>query len=428
MNVKDRWIAYSTWSLAVSFLFYEFFVRVYPTVMVKDLMVSFSITAGKLGVLSAFFFYAYAPMQILVGLLMDRFGARTLLALASLLCGAGSFLFGMAEGIALAKVGRFLMGIGSAFAFVGMVYVCSHMFPDRRRALLIGIGNSIGMLGAAGSTGPLSFFVQSFGWRSVVNAFGFIGCVLAVILFFCIKKGEKSHQNGKIPTPTFFFKNLRVVCSNPQTWINGITALLIYMTTAAFASLWGVPFLIKSYGFSKELAGFIIGMIFIGWIIGGPIIGMISDRLNRRKPLLFSAIVFTALTLLPVLYVPHLPLWLLFVLLLLVGIFQSGELLSFSLAIEFNPLKFKGVSIAFTNFLVAFGTSTVQPLIGVLLDIGWDGSLQEGVPIYSVHNYHYAMLSFPVALVLAFVLLCFLKEGRSSSKKGKGYSLLRGSR
>jgi len=426
MKPKNRWIAYTTWSLAVLFLFYEFFVRVYPTVMVKDLMVSFSITAGKLGVLSAFFFYAYAPMQILVGLLMDRFGARTLLALASLLCGAGSFLFGMSEVVAIAKMGRFLMGIGSAFAFVGMVYVCYHMFPDRRRALLVGIGNSIGMLGAVGSTGPLSFCVQSFGWRFVVNAFGFIGCALAGVIFFCIKKGEKSSQSGKTPTPASFLKNLKVVCSNHRTWINGITAMLTYMTTAAFASLWGVPFLMKSYGFSKELAGFIVGMIFIGWIVGGPIIGMISDKLNRRKPLIFFSIALTALALLPVLYVPHLPIWLLFVLLLLVGVFQSGELLSFSLAIEFNPLKFKGVSIAFTNFLVAFGTSTIQPLIGVFLDIGWDGRLQEGVPIYSVHNYHCAMLSFPVALVLAFVLLCFLKEGKSPSKPKPTFQPLSG--
>ena len=414
---KNSLIAYTTWSLAVLFLIYEFFIRVFPTVMVRNLMESFSVTAGRLGILSAFFFYAYAPMQIPVGLLMDRFGARKLLTFAALVCGIGSFFFGMAESLPAAKSGRFLMGIGSAFAFVGMVYVCSHLFPPKKRALLIGIGNSIGMLGAVGATGPLSYSVDFFGWRSTVNAFGFIGIALAIILFFFMRKESKRDKAPTKETSISFLKNLKIVCLNYRTWLNGIIALLTYMTTAAFASLWGVPFLMESYGFSKELAGFIVSMIFVGWIIGGPIIGVISDKFNKRKPFLFSCIILTALTLLPVLYIPHLPIWLLFALLLLVGFFQSGELLNFSLAIELNPMESKGTSIAFTNFLVAFGTSMIQPLIGVFLDLGWDGLVQEGIPIYSVHNYHLAMLSFPIALLLAFILLFFLKERQKVHKE-----------
>ena len=73
---KKSVVAWWTWSLAVLFLFYEFFVRVYPSIMVKELMGSFKATAGQLGTLSAFFFYAYAPMQIPVGIMMDRYGAQ----------------------------------------------------------------------------------------------------------------------------------------------------------------------------------------------------------------------------------------------------------------------------------------------------------------------------------------------------------------
>ena len=108
------------WSLAVVFLFYEFFIRVFPTAMVSELMASFNVTARSLGTLSAFYFYAYAPMQIPVGLLMDRFGARKLLTFASLICGIGSILFALTYQLATAELGRFFMGIGSAFGFVGM--------------------------------------------------------------------------------------------------------------------------------------------------------------------------------------------------------------------------------------------------------------------------------------------------------------------
>jgi len=411
--VNKTIVAWWSWGLAVLFLFYEFFVRVYPSIMAKELMEAFDATAGELGVLSAFFFYAYAPMQIPVGMLMDRYGARKLLTFAALICGIGSFLFGMAGTMPPAQLGRFLMGIGSSFAFVGMIYVCSHWFPPQKLALLVGIGNSIGMLGAVGAEGPLSYAVRDFGWRGVVNAFGFIGVALAVILFLFIKKDSKKKSAKSKEDFQGLTKNLGMVASNPRTWLNALIALLFYMTTAAFASLWGIPFLHESYGLSKEVAGFAVSMIFVGWIIGGPIIGYISDHFKRRKPFLYGSILGCLICLLPVIYISHLPITLVFILLFLVGFFQAAQLLNFSLGIELNPIEAKGTSIALTNFCVAVGTSVMQPLLGVILDMNWDGAMSDGIPVYSVENYHVAMLSFPITLVAAFVLLLFLKEKKA---------------
>jgi len=412
MKKNNRWIAYSTWSFVTLFLFYQYFLRIFPTVMVSNLMEAFSVTASHLGVLSAFFFYAYAPMQIPVGLLLDHFGPRRLLTFASFACGVGSLFFGMAGSLAIAKFGRFFMGIGAASAFVGMVYICSHMFPIKKRALLIGIANSIGLLGAVGATGPLSYFVDLFGWRFIVNAFGFIGLALSVVLYCFIRRENGSHRATITELSLSSLKNLKIVCLNHQIWLNGIIALLTHMTTSVFAALWGIPFLMTSYAISKELAGFIVSMIFVGWIIGGPIIGMISDRFKRRKPLLCFSLILTIILLIPVLYIPHLPIASLFVLFLLIGFFQSGELLNFSLSVELIPMRSKGMGIAFTNFIIACGSSMIQPLIGVFLDLGWNGPLQNEVRIYSLYNYHIAMLTFPITLFLALVLLLFLKEGK----------------
>ena len=407
---KKSVVAWWTWSLAVLFLFYEFFVRVYPSIMVKELMGSFKTTAGQLGTLSAFFFYAYAPMQIPVGILMDRYGARKLLTFAALFCGVGSFFFGMAQTLAPAEFGRFLMGIGSSFAFVGMIYICSHWFPAKKLALLVGVGNSIGMLGAVGAEGPLSFAVESFGWRATVNAFGFIGLFLAVILYIFIRKEPEQKKVETKKASVDLLSNLKIVASNPRTWLNAAIALLFYMTTAAFASLWGIPFLIESYGISKDVAGFAVSMIFVGWIVGGPIIGFISDRFSRRKPFLYASTLLCLVCILPVIYIGHLALSLVFILLFLVGFFQAAQLLNFSLGIELNPIEAKGTSIAITNFSVAAGTSLMQPLLGVLLDLRWSGAMKDGIPIYSLEDYHYAMFSFPITILLAFFLLFFLKE------------------
>lgn len=399
------------WSLAVVFLFYEFFIRVFPTAMVSELMASFNVTARSLGTLSAFYFYAYAPMQIPVGLLMDRFGARKLLTFASLICGIGSILFALTYQLATAELGRFFMGIGSAFGFVGMVYVCSNWFPAKKLALLVGLGNSIGMLGAVGAEGPLSLSVSSFGWRMTVHFFGIAGLILSVALFLFVRKEPKKIGRGGVKRASLdLAQSLRDLCSNYRTYLNAIIALLFYMTTAGFASLWGIPFLIAEYGFSKDLAGYFVSMIFVGWIVGGPIIGLISDRFSKRKPFLFISIFLTAICLTPVIYVSHLPMWLLFSLLFLVGFFSSAQLLNFSLAVEMSPKEANGTSIALINFIVAIGSSVIQPLLGFLLDVGWDGALKNGIPFYSVADYRQAMICFPVALMVAFILLIFLNE------------------
>jgi len=404
-------LAWMIWAFAVTFLFYEFFIRVFPTAMVKELMETFSVTAGALGTLSAFYFYSYAPMQIPVGLMIDRFGAQKLLVFASLLCGIGSLLFATSHQLTIAEIGRFLMGIGSAFGFVSMIYVCSHWFPLKRLALLVGLGNSIGMLGAVGAEGPLVTFVSKFGWRVTVHVLAFVGIALAIMFYLSVRLKPRQHIKQARPRQSVahLLANLKKICSHPPIYLNAIIALLFYMTTAGFASLWGIPFLAQEYGIKKSLAGYIVSMIFVGWIVGGPLIGIVSDRFKRRKPFLCIGILLTGMSLIPVIYMHDLPLYLLFILLFFVGFFSSAQLLNFSLAVELGPPRAKGTSLALTNLIVASGSSIIQPLLGTLLDMGWDQVMKDGAPLYSTADYRQAMVSFPATLLLAFTLLFFLK-------------------
>jgi MFS family permease len=90
--------AWLVWGLGAAFYAYGFFQRVAPAVMVDDLMRDFALGAVLLGSLSAAYFYAYAAVQIPVGILLDRFGPRPLLLGATLLAAAGSVLFALAVG------------------------------------------------------------------------------------------------------------------------------------------------------------------------------------------------------------------------------------------------------------------------------------------------------------------------------------------
>ena len=407
---KGTLTSWVMWGQAILFLFYVFFIRIFPTAMVSELLEAFSITATSFGTLSAFYFYAYALMQIPVGILMDRFGAQRLLAFASLICGIGTFLFAISHQLGSAGMGRFLMGVGSSFGFVGMVYVCSNWFPPKRLALLVGLGNSLGMLGALGAEGPLCLLVEKFGWRPTVQIFSAAGALLFVTFCIFIKlRPRKPAPHLKTKSLTIgLLKDLKTICSNYKIYLNGIVALLFYSTTAGFTSLWGTPFLTQKYGIEKSLAGYIVSMTFLGWIVGGPLIGLISDRFKMRKSFLLTGILLTGISLLPVIYVDNLPIWTLFMLLFFVGIFSSAQLLNFSVAVELNPRQVKGSSIALTNFIVAFGSSIIQPFFGFLLDRGSEGIIKEGIHFYSTANYEQAMMSFPIALLMAFLLLLFL--------------------
>ncbi len=411
-----KWLV---WILAVLFLFYEFFLRVYPSIMTRELMKTFQVDALVLGTLSAFYFYSYAPMQLPVGMLMDRYGARKLLTFAALVCGIGCFLFAGANTLFTAEAGRFLMGIGSAFAFVGMVFVSSHWFSGTRLALLVGIGNSIGLLGAAFGEGPLSIVVDTIGWRETVYILATFGIALGVVIFMFIRTEQADVSNKVQHTHSLAdaFSSFQSVCMNYNTWFNAIGALLFFLTTNALAGLWAVPFLQAVHGLSNEVAAFAVTMLFIGEIVGGPLVGIISDRMKRRKPLLYISCIGAFVCIMPLIYISPLSPTPIFILFFLIGLFSAAELLNFPLAVELNNEEAKGSSIAITNFVIAIGGSIMQPVVGYLLDLS-AGTISLGhSTLYTAANYKYALIVFPVSLLLA--LFFFLPIQEHTSRLGK---------
>ena len=412
MSSQHSMLKWIIWSLAAFFYFYEILLRVSPSVMVPELMNSFHVEAAALGLLSSCFYYAYAPMQLPVGLLIDRYGAKKLLTFAAILCGIGAILFGISVKFWEASFGRFLLGFGSSFAFVAMVYVCSHWFPSTKRALLVGLANSIGMIGAFSGQGPLGIVLQRVNWRVALILLGLTGFFLAFLVYFIVE-GEKISKDARSDNlKDSLFKGLKTICSSKMTWLNACVALLFYATTSAFGELWGVPFLQSAYGLSKSAAGFAISMIFLGWLTGGPLIGLLSDRLKKRKQLIVISIILAISCLLPIIYATMMPIWILYPLLFSLGFFSSGELLNFTLSTELNPSHVKGSAIAFTNCIVSFGSGFVQPTIGVFLDYFWSGNTLNQIHVYSAKDYQKALAILPILLFISLILSLFLKEAK----------------
>jgi len=405
-----KWIIFV---LAATFYFYEFFIRVAPGTMVPQLMGAFNVDATAIGTLSGFYFFIYAPMQIPVGSLIDRYGARRLLVFSSFAAGLGSLIFSLAHSFWMAASGRFLMGLGSAFGFVGLIYVASHWFPEKRRGMLIGLGSSMGMLGAVIGEGPLSIGISVFGWRTTIAALACFGFFLGTLIFLFVRNDPpgiaKAHSKSSDA-----WKNWMLILKNRYSWINAIVALLLYATTGAFAGLWGIPFLMAKYSLSNEVASFTISLIFIGWAIGGPLIGHFSDLIKQRKSVMLAASLLGCALMCLIIYPAHMPPTLLYILFLLLGLVSAAQLLSFSYAIDVNPDYAKGTASAFTNFMASIGVAFLQPLIGITLDHNWIGGMAHGERVYSVSNYMLAMSFFPAFFLLAFFVALFLKRTKNS--------------
>jgi MFS family permease len=403
-------------SIGMLFYCYNYFLRVSPSVMQNDLMQSLHISASQFGNLAAFYYYAYTPMQIPVGMIYDRFGARLVLFFACLMAISGLAVFIHSDNLAYASAGRFLIGFGTAFAYIGVLKIASLWLAPNRFATVAGLTTAFGMASAIFSDNYLTKFVQELGYRDSLYTTLAVGVVLSfVILLFMRNKPKAGLLQSRLPAKPLTFpqlmKALKVVLRNPQMWLIGLIGCLFYLPASVFLDLWGIPYLKTVYHLTPVAAAHMVSMTFIGWIIAGPSIGALSDKIKlRRTPLIICA-VMSAILLSAVFYVPEIPIKVLYVIFFFIGIFCGAHPLCFALGKENSPNEISGTAVAVTNTLIMIGGVVFQPIVGKLLD--WHASSSQmvnGALVYTSSDYTYALSVVPVGLIIAIVLTMFVKE------------------
>ena len=374
--------------------------------MVDDLMKEFSVGAAILGYLSATYLYIYAALQIPLGLVVDKYGLRGVVAGACALCGIGSIIFSLADSLYLAYLGRGLVGAGAAFSFVGALNMAARWFPSRF-ALLGGWAQMMGSAGGFVGQAPLSLAVATFGWRSCNLSLGIAGLFLAVLLLFTVKdpkEDQASEDNFSI------WLGLKNVCANTQTWLATLAAAGLTSALLAFGGLWGVPYLMKARAIDKPDAASFISIIFVGWAIGAPFFGWLSDRIRRRRILLQWGTCGAALTTGTTILVPTLSTTLVIVVLFLQGFFSASMILGFALAKDNNPPESSGVALGLINTFVVGSGAILQPLVGVLLDYRWTGEMFDGVRVFNLVDFQVSMLILPFVCLISFASAFYIRE------------------
>ena len=404
--------------LGALFFGYAFIQRVSPSVMTAELMREFSVGATALGSLSAFYFYTYASIQLPVGMLTDRFGPRKLMSAAAGLCAFASIGFALSDSIVTASICRVLTGGTFAFAFVGTLSIAGYFFKSSRYTLLAGLLQSVGMCGAIFGQAPLRHLVESLGWRGTMTALAGVAVLLSILLFVLVPRRSAeqltaTNQAGSSQTNATKKKlldGLKSVSSNSQTWICAIIGFGLAATMLGFGALWSVPWLTAVHGYSTVQAGGIASMIFVGWAVFSPLVGWLSDKIGRRNPVMMLGALLCFVSFATLIFYTPSATSMIMGLIFLTGAGGCTMTAGFSSVRELNRPEFSSTALGLMNMFIVGAGAVVQPLIGWLLDKNWDGSLMEGVRVYSDQAFTSALTSLLVVTSLAFIGTLFLKE------------------
>lgn len=396
------------WSLAATFFFYKYLLQVSPSVMSEELMRSFHATGAQLGNLAACFFYSYLIMQIPVGILLDRYNPRYITTAAILISAVGVLLFSYSQTILMSYAARAVIGFGAAFAAVSCFKIIALWFPAKRFALLAGLSMTSAMCGAIGGQLPLSLLINSFHWQEAMRYLALPGFLLAILFFFLAKTEQQPHS----PRLSNFnlIEQLATILKSKQSWLLSFYSGLAFAPVSVFGGLWGVSFLKTAYSLNSATAATVVSFIFIGFAIGCPLSGWLSDYLGRRKLLMLIGTLIAIVTLGCVIYLPSGTATLLSILLFFFGLGASCFFLCFSMIRETMPLAIAATVLGFMNTFDSICEALSEPFIGKMLDLGWKGDMLHGARIFPLADYRLSLSLLLLYLVIALVFLAFTKE------------------
>lgn len=396
--------------LAALFYVYDYFIQVAPSIMTHQLMVAFNIGAGRLGVLSACFYYSYTLMQIPAGILIDNAGARKWLTLAICISAGGVVLFGRSNYLVTAGIARFLIGVGSAFSFVGSLYLVSRWFAHKHFSFIAGLVQLGGCVGSIFGLAPLALIVEGYGWRQSMVVTGLATFIFALLVWLIVRDAPKiKHSEALLHHDEQYSGRERVMwlLRHRQLWIVALCGIMCWVPVAVIGALWGVPYLIKAHAMTTMMAGKTVSLFWIALALGSPFFGWYSNYIYRRRRLFIICFILGVIGALLLLVASSLPIWVSAIALILLGLSASVQSLSFGLVKDIVPENLFATAAGINNMAAIIGGGISQPLVGYLLYLHWNGAMVNGVPRYSMTNYLFALTILPIAALIGLLLSCF---------------------
>jgi MFS family permease len=408
------------WLVASLYYFYQYVARSAPAVMLPQLGGAFGLSAVGLASLLGLFYYGYSPFSLVAGVAMDQLGVRLAVPIGAAAMGVGALLFATGDPT-LAAVGRFLQGAGGVFALIGAAYIATTSFPASSAATLIGATQMAGMAGAAAGqllVGPV--IAAGVPWDRFWVVMGVAGLVLAAVLYLLLPKRKISSSPAEPATPgrakSHWARDaahaMVTVFRNPQSLLCGAIGGLMFAPTTVFGMVWGVRYIQEGFGLDFRTSVMRSSAVPLGWIIGCPLLGWLSDRIGRRKPVILGGAAVLLASMAVILFGPatEFPPYMLG---LILGIASGAAMLTYTVIKEVNRPEYSGTATGVVNFINFSLSALLGPLLAASLAQASGGGARER------EDYQVAFDALVWGVGLAIVLTLFLREtGRKANKAG----------
>ncbi|WP_058530532.1 MFS transporter [Legionella rubrilucens] len=388
------------------FFFYEFFQLNIFDVINQPLRDDFHLDATQLSWMSSSYLWADILFLLPAGIILDRYSIRRVILSAMFICVIGTVGFAMTDSFLLASFFHFLSGIGNAFCFLSCVVLVSHWFPPRRQALVIGSLVTMAFIGGMMAHTPFAHLNETYGWRNSLLIDGAAGALLLVWIYIIVKDSPNATRlERKIQTQAVlpgFVKALR----NRQNWLSGLYTSLLNLPIMVLCALWGASYLQVVHRLPEMAASNVVSLIFIGSIIGCPLVGWLSDTQGRRKPLMILGALATLITVVPLFLDVALSQTQLGLLFFALGLFTSTQVISYPLIAESNDPDNTGSATGVASTLIMGGGGVGQVLFGWLMQHHAGTSAQQ----YTVADFQFAMWMFPLTVIAALIAVLLIRE------------------
>ncbi|BAU96553.1 major facilitator superfamily permease [Corynebacterium suranareeae] len=256
----------------------------------------FQVDATRIAVFTSVQVGVYAFSQIPMGILIDKFGPRKLLAVGALLMGAGQLILGFTDSYAIAIIARVFIGAGDASIFLSVMRILPFWFPLKHTPIFTQLTTCLGQLGQFLSAVPFMALLGTQGWTVAFVSLGSIVGLLAIAALVAVRdspdpqqKPTTTHTDDEKPS---LGASLKLIVKNPIPWQGFFIHYVLMVWQTVFALMWGVPLMTLGMGLSSATAGLVLSINTVCMVISAPIIGIISARLGYRRDVVAVALSF----------------------------------------------------------------------------------------------------------------------------------------
>ena len=352
--------AWTMWLLAALFYALDYFQHTAPSVLILPIAHSLQTPMTTIGNIMSLYFPVYAISQIPAGILLDRYGLKHTLTAACCIVSIGLYCSTHLS-LNLLLLGRILVAIGSAFAFLGAIKAASLWLSRKIFPIAVGLTNTIGVIGGLLGQPLLNELILRYHWQQALLMITSFGLLLAILLVLFLQSPRTSLVRKHQPL------SFQHILKTKPLWLLALYAgIMVGTVVNAIAELYGVPFLQDTLHLSSEYAATLNSMTFVGIAFGGPLHGVIASRfrVKRRWMLIANTITIFLFALMMLIPTGYIPLPLIFVLYFLIGFFVSSMLLSFGIVRSHYPEDSHASIFAFINMIIGIGGAVSQILLG----------------------------------------------------------------